>query len=156
MQLIHCDEARHSQAILDVFNEAIANSTALYDYKPRTIESMVAWFATKRQNDYPVIGLESDAGELLGFASYGAFRPHAAYKYSVEHSIYIHKDHRGKGLGAVLLPALTGPASLCTRSLALSIPARCAKRDSNLGVGWILLSIKRFLIRPLAPWTVSF
>ena len=106
MQLIICDEARHSQAILDVFNEAIANSTALYDYKPRAIESMVAWFAIKRQNNYPVIGLESDAGELLGFASYGAFRPHAAYKYSVEHSIYIHKDHRGKGLGAVLLPAL--------------------------------------------------
>ena len=61
MQLINCDEARHSQAILDVFNEAIANSTALYDYKPRAVESMVAWFAIKRQNDYPVIGLESGA-----------------------------------------------------------------------------------------------
>jgi L-amino acid N-acyltransferase len=112
MPQIHCEEQKHSQAILDIFNEAIVNSTALYDYKPRTIESMAPWFATKGQNNYPVIGLENDAGVLLGFASYGAFRPHPAYKYSVEHSIYIQKDHRGRGLGAVLLEALIKEAEV--------------------------------------------
>jgi L-amino acid N-acyltransferase len=106
MRQIHCDEQKHSRAILDIFNEAIANSTALYDYKPRTIESMAPWFATKRLNNFPVIGLESDAGELVGFASFGTFRAFPAFKYTIEHSIYIHKDHRGKGLGAVLLPAI--------------------------------------------------
>jgi L-amino acid N-acyltransferase len=110
MRQIHCDEQKHSQAILDIFNEAIANSTALYDYKPRTIESMAPWFATKRLNNFPVIGLENDAGELLGFASYGTFRAFPAFKYTVEHSIYIQKDHRGKGLGALLLPAISAEA----------------------------------------------
>ena len=106
MRKVDCEEQKHRLAILNIFNDAIANSTALYDYKPRAIESMVAWFATKRQNNFPVIGLEADSGELLGFASYGTFRAFPAYKYTVEHSIYIQKDHRGKGLGAVLLEAI--------------------------------------------------
>jgi L-amino acid N-acyltransferase len=106
MQKIHCDEKRHSAAILDILNDAILTSTALYDYKPRTIESMATWFAVKVQNNFPVHGLESDSGELMGFASYGTFRAFPAYKYTIEHSIYVHKNFRGKGLGAILLEAI--------------------------------------------------
>jgi L-amino acid N-acyltransferase len=110
MNLVTCTEERHAGAILDIFNEAIVNSTALYDYKPRTPESMVGWFTTKRSMGFPVIGLEGDAGELLGFASYGTFRAWPAYKYSVEHSIYIHHTQRGRGLGRVLLDAIVAAA----------------------------------------------
>jgi L-amino acid N-acyltransferase len=106
MRKIHCEEHKHSAAILDIFNDAIINSTALYDYKPRVIESMVPWFATKALNNFPVIGLETNDGQLAGFASYGTFRAFPAFKYSIEHSVYVHKDHRGKGLGALLLEAL--------------------------------------------------
>jgi L-amino acid N-acyltransferase len=106
MQKIQCEEQRHSAAILDILNDAILNSTALYDYKPRLIESMATWFAVKSQNNFPVLGLENDAGDLMGFASYGTFRAFPAYKYTIEHSIYIHKDFRGKGHGATLLEAL--------------------------------------------------
>lgn len=110
MHLVPCTEERHAGAILDIFNDAIVNSTALYDYKPRAPESMGPWFATKRSNGFPVIGAEDDAGRLLGFASYGSFRAWPAYKYSVEHSIYIHRDHRGAGLGRSLLQALIDAA----------------------------------------------
>ena len=110
MHIVPCTEERHATAMLAIFNEAILNSTALYDYEPRVSESMAPWFATKRNNGYPVIGLEDAAGVLLGFASYGSFRAWPAYKYSVEHSIYIHKDHRGKGLGRLLLPELIASA----------------------------------------------
>jgi L-amino acid N-acyltransferase YncA len=106
MKLIECTEERHAGAILEIFNDAIVNSTALYDYKPRAPESMAPWFATKRSNGFPVIGIEDEAGRLMGFASYGTFRAWPAYKYSVEHSIYIHRDHRGGGLGRRLLQAL--------------------------------------------------
>jgi L-amino acid N-acyltransferase len=106
MKLIDCSHAAHAAQILAIFNEAIANSTALYDYKPRTIESMGNWFKAKEAGNYPVIGMIDDAGVLLGFASYGTFRAWPAYKYSIEHSVYLHKDHRGKGLGKVLMHAL--------------------------------------------------
>ncbi len=105
-QRVECSHVRHASAILAIFNDAIVNSTALYDYQPRTAESMVAWFAAKQKGGYPVIGLEDEAGELLGFASYGAFRAYPAYKYTVEHSVYVRGDQRGKGLGKKLMQAL--------------------------------------------------
>jgi L-amino acid N-acyltransferase YncA len=110
MQIVACTEERHAGAILEILNEAIVNSTALYDYRPRSAESMLSWFAAKRDGRFPVIGIEDDAGSLQGFASYGAFRAWPAYKYTVEHSIYIHKDHRGRGLGRVLLEELVARA----------------------------------------------
>lgn len=106
MKIITCEPQRHSAAILDIFNDAIANSTALYDYKPRAAESMTGWFEAKTRGNYPVIGVEDDAGRLLGFASYGPFRAWPAYKYTVEHSVYVDARFRGQGVGRALLGAV--------------------------------------------------
>jgi L-amino acid N-acyltransferase len=114
MQLITCTYADHSSAILEIFNEAIANSTALYDYQPRTLASMVTWFDVKTAGNFPVIGIvdatdcqrQTKGQRLLGFASYGHFRAWPAYKYSIEHSVYVHKDFRGQGIGLILMQQL--------------------------------------------------
>lgn len=105
MRFVQCSFEAHAAAILEILNEAIANSTALYDYQPRTMEHMQQWFASKAAKNYPVLGIEIN-GSLLGFATYGVFRERPAYKYSIEHSLYVHKDHRGKGLGGELLGQL--------------------------------------------------
>ncbi len=110
MQLITCTRELHAHEILDIFNDAIANSTAIYDYKPRAPGSMVGWFDVKEKNRFPVIGAFGESGDLLGFASYGTFRAWPAYKYSVEHSVYVHKDHRGKGIGLTLMQRLIAAA----------------------------------------------
>ena len=112
MQFVACTQDQHAEAILAILNDAIVNSTALYDYKPRTPESMAAWFQAKRAGRYPVIGAVDDDGRLLGFASYGPFRAFPAYKYTVENSVYVHKDHRGRGLGEALLRQLVDAATL--------------------------------------------
>jgi L-amino acid N-acyltransferase YncA len=103
MRIVQCDENRYAGAILAIFNDAILHSTALYDYKARTMEMMAAWFETKRKGNFPVIGAENEAGELMGFGSFGTFRAWPAYKYSVEHSVYVDKRFRGAGLGKRLL-----------------------------------------------------
>jgi phosphinothricin acetyltransferase len=110
VRFIACTHATHAAAILDILNEAIVTSTALYDYRPRAPESMAGWFKTKQAGGFPVIGAESPGGELMGFASYGTFRAWPAYKYSVEHSVYVHKDQRGKGLGLALMQELIAAA----------------------------------------------
>ncbi len=106
MQLIECTHSAHAGAILDIFNQAIVNSTALYDYQPRQPESMISWFKTKEIGNFPVIGAIDQFDRLLGFASYGTFRNWPAYKYSIEHSVYIHPDYRRQGIGFALMQQL--------------------------------------------------
>ena len=108
--IVPCTYERHAAAMLEIFNDAIATSTALYDYRPRAPQSMAGWFDAKRAGGFPVIGVEDTAGTLLGFGSYGTFRAWPAYKYSVEHSLYVHKDHRGKGLGRTVMRELIAAA----------------------------------------------
>ena len=110
MQLLACDFARHAGAILEILNDAIVSSTALYDYRPRPLESMQAWFEAKRAGDFPVWGAVNDAGKLLGFATYGTFRAWPAYKYSVEHSVYVSREARGAGVGTRLMRRLIDSA----------------------------------------------
>ncbi len=103
MKVVQCEQKRHAGAILAIFNEAIANTTALYVYEPRTMGMMTEWFEAKLKGKYPVIGMESDLGELMGFASYGTFRAWPAYKYSVEHSVYVDTRFRRRGVGKRLV-----------------------------------------------------
>ena len=67
---------------------------------------MLKWFGGKAKSGYPVIAAVDAAGLLLGFASYGQFRARPAYKYTVEHSVYVHRDHRRRGVGRALLVRL--------------------------------------------------
>jgi len=106
VKIIDCTHDEHAGAILEILNDAIAHSTALYEYRPRSLESMRGWFEVKARGHYPVLGAQDESGALLGFASYGAFRPHAAYKYSIEHSVYVDRAQRGRGIGETLLRRL--------------------------------------------------
>src|SRR5688572_14283485 len=97
-------------AILDIYNDAIINTTAVYDYMPHTIEMRQKWFNEKKQNNFPVFVAEEN-NTVAGFASYGAFRAWAAYKYSVEHSVYVHPQFRQKGIAKILMEHLIDAAS---------------------------------------------
>jgi L-amino acid N-acyltransferase YncA len=110
LQLIACTYELHARETLDILNEAIVNSTAIYDYRARVLASMGAWFQAKEAGGYPVIGAIGEVGQLLGFATYGVFRAWPAYKYSVEHSVYVHREHRGQGIGLALMKQLIDSA----------------------------------------------
>jgi L-amino acid N-acyltransferase len=106
VKLVDCIFEQHAAEILDIFNDAILNTTALYEYNPRTMDTMKTWFAVKQANRFPVIGAVDERGGLMGFASYGTFRAFPANKYTVEHSVYVEKSHRGKGASVTLLQAI--------------------------------------------------
>lgn len=105
MNWIQCGP-EHLEAIRAIFNEAIENSTALYEYEPRSVAFMEDWWAAKQKGPYPVLGAINEQGILMGFATYGPFRPHPGYKYTVEHSIYVETRFRGQGLGRQFLQRL--------------------------------------------------
>lgn len=109
MKPVVCTRA-HAPQVLAILNEAIENSTALWDYEPRTPEMMNAWFDAKEKGSFPVVGLVDERGELLAFGTYGTFRAWPAYKYTVEHSVYVHQSARGRGHGRRILEALVNEA----------------------------------------------
>lgn len=106
MQFSLCQFDTDAEAILAIFNHAILHTTALYEYQPRTMATMQQWFANKTAGNFPVWGLKDEQGQLLAFGSYGTFRAFPAFKYSVEHSVYVHPEQQGKGYGSLMLQQL--------------------------------------------------
>ncbi|HMR48192.1 MAG TPA: N-acetyltransferase family protein [Arachnia sp.] len=91
--------------ITRIFNEAGVNTTASWRLEPVTLADRRDWFAAQRAGDFPVLVLEED-GEVVGYASYGPFRPLEGYRFTVEHSIYIADGFRISGSGRLLMRAL--------------------------------------------------
>jgi L-amino acid N-acyltransferase len=101
-----CRPDLHAGAVREIFNDAILNTTALYEYQPRSLETVIGWFGNKAKRGDPILGAIDGQGSLLGFASFGPFRQWPAYKYSVEHSVYVHPGHRRRGVATALMQAL--------------------------------------------------
>ena len=95
--------------MLNMYNDIIKNTTAVYDYNPHTLAMRQQWFAAKKESGFPVFVAEENK-IVIGFSSIGPFRNWAAYKYSVENSVYVAAEHRGKGIGKSLLLPLIGSA----------------------------------------------
>lgn len=91
--------------ILDIYNEIIANTTAVYYYEPHTLELRRQWFEERKQRSFPVFVAEED-GVVLGMSSIGPFRVPTAYKYSVENTVHVAAKARGRGVGKLLMPPI--------------------------------------------------
>ncbi len=100
--MIRYAQAADLGAILDIYNDAILNTASVYYYKPHTIEDRLSWYERKVRDGFPVLVFEEN-NHVIGFATFGPFRVRPAYKYTVEHSVYVHKDHRRKGVGTRLM-----------------------------------------------------
>mgnify|MGYP003615297193 FL=1 len=98
-------QTEDAQAILDIINYNILHSTALYDYNIRTYEQQKAILDDKLAKKFPVIVAEAN-GQVVGFGMYSEFRFREAYKFTVEHSVYVANDYHGKGIGNLLLAEL--------------------------------------------------
>lgn len=94
-----------TQAILDIINYNILNSTALYDYNSRTYDQQKAILEEKINKHFPVI-VAVEQNIVIGFGMYSEFRFREAYKFTVEHSVYVNNDYHGKGIGKLLLTEL--------------------------------------------------
>lgn len=108
--MIRHGEEKDLDDILEIYNDAILNTTAVYTYKPQTLEQRKEWFNNKVLEGYPVFVFEEN-NKVIGFASCGQFRPWEAYKYTIEHLVYVDKKSRGKGIGALLLKKIIEEAN---------------------------------------------
>ena len=91
--------------ILAIYNDVILHSTAVYSEQPVSLEDRLAWLRTRLEQGYPVV-VAVEAEQVVGFTSFGDFRAWPCYRYTVEHSVHVRSDQRGRGLGGQLLAAL--------------------------------------------------
>lgn len=111
MRVVDC-QLHHAPAICQIINDAILNSLVIYEENPRSLDWIEQWIKDKKQCDVPLIGAVDDQERLLGYATYGPFRPQSGFRETVEHSVYIASDSRGLGLGKHLLVELIRLARL--------------------------------------------
>ena len=103
--IIRAATSKDIPAILEIVNDAISNTTAIYDYNPRTLEMQQQWLEDKANKNFPVIVAEQN-GEVTGYGTFGTFREKAAYHLTVEHSVYVKSGFSGRGIGSKLLSEL--------------------------------------------------
>lgn len=109
MRVIDANES-HLRGIWAIRNDVILNTTAIYEDKPATGGEAAVWFAGKQAAGHPVLVAVAPDGVLAGFATYGAFNPKPGYRQTVEHTLHVAADFRGKGVGRRLLEAIEARA----------------------------------------------
>lgn len=111
-------------AVTSIYNEIVRNSTAIYNSQDVPVEERLAWWRERTAKGYPVVvGVES--GLVVGFGTAGPFRSWPGYRYTVEGTIHLAQEARGRGLGRELL------AVLVERSRAMGMHSMVAAIDSE-------------------------
>lgn len=118
-----------AEAIRAIYNDAVLNTTAVFDYVAREPQAQRDWLTMKAEQNLPVLVAEEN-GAILGYSSYGPFRPWPAYLYTVENAIYVAPDSRGKGIGKLLLEPLLKVAT--SRGLRTMIAGITADNTASL------------------------
>lgn len=98
-------KAEDMPAITAIYDEAVRTGTASFETEPPGFEEMVRRQQALEAAGYPFLIAEEN-GRILGYAYAGSFRTRAAFQYTVENSIYLDANARGRGIGRTLLKAL--------------------------------------------------
>ena len=110
--------------ILEIHNEAIANTTANWDDVPADLAERRRWFDDRGRLGFPILVADVD-GTVAGYASYGVWRPKNGYRHTVENSVYVHVDHHRRGIATALM------AQLIERARAARIHVIVASIESS-------------------------
>ena len=119
-------------AITRIYNQGIEDRIATFETRPRTAEDVAGWF----DGVHPIVVAE-EGGQIVGFASTSSYRPRECYAKIAEFSVYVARDHRGRGVGRRALEALieesgkAGLHKLVSRIFAENVASRAACRAAG-------------------------
>ncbi|MGE7944572.1 N-acetyltransferase family protein [Lysinibacillus xylanilyticus] len=103
--MIRLMEEKDLPEVLAIYNDIILTSKAVYRYETQSLEEKKQWFKEQQASSNPLLIFDEN-GIVAGFATYSQFRPYPGYKHTMEHSVYVHKDHYQKGIATKLMHEL--------------------------------------------------
>jgi L-amino acid N-acyltransferase YncA len=103
-------EPRDAAAVQTMYNREVLESTVTFDMVPRTLEEQRDWIAEHSGAHPALVAVDGD-GTVVGFGSLSPYRPRPAYAPTVEDSVYVHHEHRGRGYGRLILEELVEKGS---------------------------------------------
>jgi len=95
-----------AEKIAEIYNDAVINTTAIWNEKTVDALNRINWMKDRQDAGFPVIVAVNETDDVLGYASFGDWRPWDGYRHTIEHSVYVHKDARGAGAGNALMREL--------------------------------------------------
>jgi L-amino acid N-acyltransferase len=139
-------------AIRDLYNVEVETSTATFDLVVRSLDEQRAWLAARSGAFSAVVAVEGT--EVIGFASLSPYKERAAYRTTVEDSIYIRRDHQGRGVGRTLLTHMVdvAAASGFHTVMARIEASGTASRALHGACGFELVGVEREVGRKFNRW----
>ena len=101
--------AEDAEAIRAIYNREVVETTVTFDLVPRSRTEQEAWLAA-HSGAHPAVVAVNRQGVVLGFGCLSRYRSRPAYSTTVEDSVYVHRDHRRRGVGQAILEELLGLA----------------------------------------------
>ncbi len=114
-------------AVRGIYNVEVERYTSTFDLVPRSLADQREWLAA-RSGAFAAIVAEVD-GEVVGFGSLSPYKDRAAYRPTVEDSVYVHRDRARQGIGRALLDHIVDVArqngfhSVMARIEATTLPS---------------------------------
>lgn len=141
-----------AEVIRRIYNHEVANTTHTFDLVPRTPDEQAAWLA-ERDGALGVLVAEVD-GSVVGFAALSEYRPRAAYRTSVESSVYVDAPFRGLGVGSRLMIELIDLAT--ARGFHTMLARIAGGHEASIAlhrsVGFAMVGTEREVGRKLGNW----
>ena len=141
-----------AEATAAIYNDEVLHSTVTFDLVTRTVEEQEAWLDA-RSGALEVVVAEVD-GVVAGFASLSAYKDRPAYRTTVEDSVYVHRDHRGTGVGRALLAEIIDVAE--NRGFHSVIARIVGGHDASIGLhrslGFDHVGVEREVGRKFGRW----
>ena len=142
-----------AEAIRAIYNLEVTGSTVTFDLVPRSLEDQQDWLRA-HAGAHPAVVVEADDGTVAGFGSLSSYRSRPAYSTTVEDSVYVHADHRGTGVGKLLLAELVRLAGVhgFHAVMARIVGGHQASIALHEGCGFQLVGIEREVGRKFGKW----
>ncbi len=142
-----------AEAIRVMYNAEVVGSNVTFDLVPRTPEEQLVWLAEHR-GAHPAIVAVDDAGEVVGFAAVSPYRSRPAYSTTVEDSVYVRSDQRGRGVGRLLLDDLVSLAEAhgFHAIMARIVGGHATSIALHQACGFELVGVEREVGRKFSRW----